>query len=102
MRVSVVKKKPTEKFAVGFKYSTVDLAADATISNVSVAITDAEGEAVTDPNDLAIVGSPAKDDYTVSAMLEKGIDGSEYYVVFTTTTSAGQVFVDKIFVKVRV
>jgi len=96
MRVAVVKKKPTEKFAVGFKYSTQDLAANATIQSVSVAITPTG-----DVNDLAVVGSPAKDDYTVSAMIEKGRDGYEYYVTFTVTTSVGQIFVDKIFVKVR-
>ena len=96
MRTAVVKKKPDEKFAVGFRYSTADLAKDATITNVQVSITPTG-----DADDLAVVGSPANDDYTVSAMLEKGRDGYEYYVTFTTTTSAGQVFQDKIFVKVR-
>jgi len=96
MRVAVVKKRPDEKFAVGFKYATADLADNATITDVQVSISPS-GEA----DDLAVVGSPAKSDYTVSAMIEKGRDGYEYYVTFTTTTSAGQVFQDKIFVKVR-
>jgi len=96
MRTAVVKKKPEEKFAVGFRYSTADLAKDAIISSVTVSITPTG-----DINDLAVVGSPAKDDYTVSALLEKGRDGYEYYVTFTTETSVGQKFQDKIFVKVR-
>jgi len=101
MRVAVIKKKPDEKFAVGFKYSTADLAADATISTVVVNITRSDGETI-ETNDLAVVGSPAHDEYTVSAMIEKGQDAKEYYVTFTVTTSAGQIFQDKIFVKVRV
>ena len=96
MRVAVVKKKPDEKFAVGFKYSTADIAADATIQNCTVEITPTG-----DADDLAVVGVPSIDDYTVAAMIEKGRDGYEYYVTFTITTSAGQIFQDKIFVKVR-
>ena len=96
MRIAVVKKRPDEKFAVGFKYATADLSENATIQSVVTSISPSG-----DPDDLAVVGSPAYDDYTVSAMVEKGRDGYEYYVTFTTTTSAGQVFQDKIFVKVR-
>jgi len=96
MRTAVIKKKPNEKFAVGFRYSTADLAKDSTISTVEVTITPS-GNA----SDLTVVGSPAKDDYVVSAMLQKGVDGVEYFVSFKTTTSAGQVFQDTIFVKVR-
>ena len=100
MRIAVVKKKPDEKFAVGFKYSTADIQADATISTVEAVVARADGETI-EGTDLAILGSPAKDDRTVSAMVEKGQDGLEYYVTFTVTTSASQVFQDKIFVKVR-
>lgn len=96
MRIAVVKKKPDEKFAIGFRYSTADLTKDATITDVQVSIAPTG-----DPNDLAVVGTPGNDDYTVSAMVEKGRDGYEYYVIFTTTTSVGQIFQDKIFVKVR-
>ena len=96
MRVAVVKKKPAEKFAIGFKYSTADLTVDATIQSVVVAITPTELT-----GGLAIEGTPAKDDYTVSAVIKGGTDGHEYYVTFTVTTSKGQIFQDKIFVKVR-
>jgi len=100
MRVAIVKKKPAEKFAVGFKYSTADIQADATIDNVTVSITRADGEAITS-QDLSIVGSPQVDDRTVGALIEKGINNLEYYVAFTVTTSANQIFKDKVFVKVR-
>lgn len=96
MRVAVVRKRPGEKFSVGLKYSSADLAEGATIASVTVAITPS-GTA----NDLVIVGNPTHDDEQVAAMIDKGRDGFEYYVTFTTTTSTGQIFVDKVFVKVR-
>jgi hypothetical protein len=99
MRYAYVTKKPNEKFAVGFKYSSADLAGGATISSVETTV-----EKV-DPNDsgdiLAVVGSPVADEYTVSAVIEKGNDGKEYYVAFKTTTSVGYIFEDRVFVKVR-
>ena len=100
MRIAVVKKKPAEKFAVGFKYSTADIQADATIASVTAIVSRSDGEII-ETDDLEILGSPAKDDRTVSAMLQKGQNGLEYYVTFNVTTSTGQVFQDKIFVKVR-
>lgn len=96
MRVSTVVKKPTEKFSIGFQYSSVDLAENTTISSVAVSISPS-GNA----DDLALEGTATIDGTTVAAMIKKGRDSYEYYVTFTTTTSAGQIFVDKVFVKVR-
>ena len=96
MRVSTIVKKPTEKFSVGFQYSSADLTENVTISSVVVAITPSSHA-----DDLALEGAATIDGTTVAAMIKKGQDGYEYYVTFTTTTSAGQVFVDKVFVKVR-
>jgi hypothetical protein len=99
MRYAIITKRPDEKFAVGFQYSSADLANGATISSVTATIEKVDLTETT--NVLAIVGTPVKEDFTVSAIIEKGNANKEYYVNFKTTTSAGYVFVDKVFVKVR-
>jgi hypothetical protein len=95
MRIPEVSKRPGEKFAIGFKYKNPDLEEGSTITAVSVRITPNEADG------LAAVGVPVIVTDTVSQMVEKGVDKHEYYVIFTTTISSGNIFEDKLLVKVR-
>jgi hypothetical protein len=99
MRYASVIKKPSEKFAVGFQYSSADLSEGATISSVVVTID--KVDTADSGSILAVSGSASIDELQVAAVIEKGNDGKEYYVNFVTTTSAGYVFKDRVFVKVR-
>lgn len=95
MRIPEVSKRPGEKFAIGFRYINPDLEAGSTILSVEVAITPNETDG------LSAVGFPVIVTDTVSQMIQAGIDGNEYYVTFRTTISSGNIFEDKLLVKVR-
>lgn len=96
MRIPEISKRPLEKFAIGFRYISPDLESGATIISVAVSMSPSN-----EVDGLEAVGVPVIASDTVSQMVEKGNNGKEYYVVFLTTISSGNVFEDKILVKVR-
>ena len=95
-RLLSIVKKPNEKYAVGLKYQAPDLEEGQSISSVSVSITPTTGV-----TPLIVDGSPSIDGDTVSQVIKAGVNGENYYVIFTTTTSIGHIYEDRIFVKVR-
>jgi len=87
-------KSPNEKFAVGLKYISPDLSAGATLLSCTVTLSPDDGTMKTS-------GSPEISSPNVSQVIYDGTDGSNYYVIFKTTTSEGNIFEDSIFIKVR-
>ena len=94
MIIPELTKRPNEKFAVGLEYISPDLTAGATITAVTCTLSPDDGT-------LMKSGVPVIDGSEVSQVIYDGTDGSEYNVIFKTTTSEGNIFEDTIFVKVR-
>ena len=92
-RIPELTKKPEEKFAIGFQYVSPDLEENEYLTACTVSISPADG--------LEVDGDPEIKPTKVTQMIKSGTNGNEYYVKFETTTSAGHIFVDSIFVKVR-
>jgi hypothetical protein len=95
MRVPELIKRPNEMYAVGLRYTAPDLEEDESI--ISCTVTISPGEA----GGLKKSGLAVIDENVVSQIVYDGVDGNDYYVTFVTTTSAGHVYEDSIFVKVR-
>jgi hypothetical protein len=89
---AIIEKRVNEKFAIGFSYSSPDLAAGETISTVTTTVT----------TGLTKEGSPIHPAGTneVSQVVSGGTVGTDYNVVFLVTTSAGYIFEDVYIVKV--
>ena len=93
-----VTKRPDEIFPVGLRYSTPDLDEDETISSLMLEITSDDEETPI----LVVDGSPTIEfGTTVKQTIKLGTADVEYKVIFTATTSAGYVYEDFIYVKVR-
>lgn len=86
-----IEKRPNEKFAIGFKYTTPDIATGEHIDAVTATV----DTGLTQDGSAAIVGTD-----TVSQVVSGGTADSEYHVVFKVTTSAGYIFEDVYCVKV--
>lgn len=95
MIVEEIFKTSNEKFAIGFTYICPDLEEDQTITNVVVTITPSETDGLEKVGDVVIDGNE------VSQVIQSGIDGNDYYVVFKTTTSIAHVYEDALIVKIR-
>lgn len=95
MRVAQLTKRPNEMFPVGLKYETPDLEEGSYVVSTVVTIKpdDASG--------LKTSGSPELDGDEVRQVIYDGENGKNYDVIFTTTTSEGNIFEDRIFIKVR-
>jgi hypothetical protein len=88
---AIIEKRVNEKFAIGFSYSSPDLAAGETISTVTTTVT----------TGLTKEGSPTKvGTDQVSQVVSGGTVGNDYNVTFLVTTSAGYIFEDVYIVKV--
>lgn len=88
---AIIEKRVNEKFAIGFSYSSPDLAAGESISTVTTTV------------DAGLIkeGNPSKiGTDQVSQVVSGGTVGTDYNVVFTITTSAGYIFEDIYIVKV--
>ena len=95
MSVATLKKRPSERFPIGFKFSTPELADGETIVSAVITITPVES------GGLSKLGSAVIDTDTVTQVVEGGIDGNDYYVTYIVTTSVGNIFEGTILVFVR-
>jgi len=90
-------KHPDEEYAIGLEYKAPDLESGETIVSGVVTIAPSGDE-----DDLVTKGSISVNDDSVSQVVEKGRSDVRYVVKFEATTSIGHVYVDKIFVNVKV
>ncbi len=90
-----VTKRPDEIFSIGLKYISPDLEEGESISSASVSVSP------DNPSGVQAVGNAVIEQDNVAQLISSGVDGSEYYVNFTVTTSGGHIYKDSIFVKVR-
>lgn len=95
MSVATLKKRPVERFPIGFRFSEPELADGETLVSAIVTITPVE------VGGLQKLGNPVIDDDTVSQVVYSGLDGKDYYVKFVVTTSVGNIFEGTILVFVR-
>lgn len=96
LKTPVIKKRSNERFPIGFKFHTPDLEEGESIISAVALVSP------TEVGGLEAVGSPTiESGDTVSQAVEGGIDGHDYYVRFTVTTSLNNVYEDSIFVSVR-
>ena len=84
-----VNKGTGETFYVGFTYSAPDLDTGETITTATVAATTG-----------ITVGATVIDGAEVTAPVSGGTANTNYTVTFTVTTSAGNIFVDSLLVRV--
>lgn len=82
MAIPVVEKAVAETFPIGLTYIDPDLETGETISASTVAVT---------PSGLTL-GAVTIDGAEVSAFISGGTAGTEYTVLFKTTTSGGKIF----------
>ena len=87
---AIIEKRPNEKFAIGFKYTTPDIATGEHIDSVTATV----DTGLTPEGSAAVIGTD-----TVSQVVSGGTAGSEYHVVFKVTTSALYIFEDVYCVK---
>jgi hypothetical protein len=80
---------PEESFAVGFQYTSEDLESGETILSATVTATSG-----------LTVGLPAIVDTTVKVRVSGGTAGVFYTITFKIVTSAGNTYVDELFVKI--
>ena len=85
-----VEKRLAEVFTVGFTFSSPELAAGETITG---------GAGAVDPAGLTI-NSTGFTATTVYAMISAGVDGEEYQLTLTATTSAGHTLIGVILVRI--
>jgi len=95
MSVATLKKRPSERFPIGFKYGEPEIANGETIASAVVQISPNE------PSGLAKLGDPIIGANTVTQMVDGGVDGHDYYVTYIVTTSVGNIFEGTILVFVR-
>jgi hypothetical protein len=95
-RTAVIKKRPIERFPIGFRFIAPDLEEGESIVAATAEIMPQNA------GGLDLVGSPTIDgNDTVSQSIDGGTDGHDYYVRFTVTTSSGNIYQDSIYVMVR-
>ena len=95
MSISTMDKRVNEKFPIGLKYQAPDLEEGDTLASAIVSILPSE------TNGLEVVGNAVVEEDEVTQTVQKGISGHDYYVTFKVTTTLGNVYEDKILVKVR-
>ena len=88
--IETLYKSPTENFPIGFTYSAPDLDSGESISSAVVTATTG-----------LTVGTPVVVSPRVTVRISGGTSGADYTVTFTITTSAANVYVDQILVRVR-
>ncbi len=89
-----IRKKPSEKFPIGFRYRDPDLPTGVTISTVSVAVTPAANLVLGTSGVIA-------DGTEVYCWLTGGTDLVDYTIRFTSTLSDTKILVDDYLCKVR-
>lgn len=95
MRIPRLIKRPDEGFAVGLKYVTPDLEEGEELQSADVAISPVE------TGGLEKYGNVVIEPDTVSQYIKGGVNGHEYYVLFTVITTGGQKYQDAVYVMVR-
>lgn len=95
MSVATLKKRPIERFPIGFRFGAPELADGESIVSAVSSITPVES------GGLEKLGEPIIDADTVTQVVDSGVDGHDYYVKFIVTTSVGNVFEGTILVFVR-
>lgn len=96
MITPTIKKRSNERFPIGFRFAAPDLEEGESIISVVAQIIPVE------IGGLDAVGSPTiEDGDKVAQSVDGGINGHDYHVRFTATTSANNVYEDSIFVMVR-
>jgi hypothetical protein len=91
--VGTIRKKPTEKFPIGFRYRDPDLPTGITISSTVVTVS---------PVGLTLgTNGVIADGTEVYCWLTGGTDLIDYTVRFTSTLSDTKILVDDYLVKVR-
>lgn len=88
-----VEKRSAEVFSVGFTFSSPELAAGETITGAN---------AVVDPSESGglAVDLTSFTDTEANVKISAGIDGEEYQLIVTATTSAGHTLVGVILVRI--
>ena len=88
-----IEKRTDEIFSVGFTFSSPELVAGETITGAA---------AVADPSVSGglSVDSVAYTDKEIAVKISDGIDGEEYQLICTATTSAGQTLIGVILVRI--
>jgi hypothetical protein len=95
MSVATLKKRPSERFPIGFKFSEPELAEGETVVGAEVTVYPIEA------GGLEKLGDPVITEDTAVQMVDSGVDGHDYYVKFLVTTSVGNIFEGTILVFVR-
>ena len=95
MSVATIKKRPSEKFPIGFIFDEPEIVDGESISSALVTITPVE------VGGLELVGSPIIEPKQVSQLVQGGEEGHDYYVKYEITTSTGNIFQGTIIVFVR-
>ena len=92
--VGTIRKKPSEKFPIGFRYRDPDLPTGVTISSVSV---------VASPVTSLVLGTNGviADGTEVYCWLTGGTDLIDYTVRFTSTLSDTKILIDDYLIRVR-
>ena len=95
MSVATIKKRPVERFPIGFSFTTPELADGETIVSAVTSISPSEA------GGLEKLGDPVISDNQVTQVVDSGLDAHDYYVKFVVTTSVGNIFEGTILVFVR-
>ena len=88
----VIEKNTLEQFYIGFEYSSPDLESGETIIAVDVSV---------DPAGLTLSGAGVISGNEVSQFVIGGISGISHIATFKTAMSSGNVFIDKIKIKMK-
>ena len=95
MSLAIIKKRPSERFPVGFRFSEPELADGETVISAVVSITPNEA------GGLEKLGDPEIGADTAVQVIDGGVDGHDYYVKFIVTTSVGNIYEGTILAFVR-
>ncbi len=96
IRDFIVYKWPDEEFGISIHYSYPDL-------NLPTVHVDNVTTAITSTGDVDLSGSPifSESEDIVTQKVSGGTSGGMSTLTFTTYTSSGEIFVDKVLIKVR-
>jgi hypothetical protein len=88
---SVIRKRVSESWPIGFKYSGEDLPSGVTIASCAVTVS---------PAGLTVVASGTVSGDEVSSLISGGTAATDYTVKFLTTLSNGNILQDDFLVRV--
>ena len=83
MAKPIVAKSVNDRFAIGLQYQAPDLEEGQTIT---------DAEASVDSPELELVGNVVIDGNVVSQLIDGGVAGKDYSVLFKITTSVGYIY----------